>query len=129
MNIFLQDLIYITLQEYKTSAYSQLKNSDDNEKIQVFISKAEQKIKNVITFEWDTPIAIKQATILLTDCLYNESVKVVKDKEIIEEKDENHTRKYKLAEKVDCMWWEVWELIQPYLKTKKVSTGAKFYRT
>jgi hypothetical protein len=61
--------------------------------------------------------------------LYNESVKVVKDKEIIEEKDENHTRKYKLAEKVDCMWWEVWELIQPYLKTKKVSTGAKFYRT
>jgi hypothetical protein len=51
MNIFLQDLIYITLQEYKTSAYSQLKNSDDNEKIQVFISKAEQKIKNVITFE------------------------------------------------------------------------------
>ncbi len=128
MNLFLQDLIYIRLDEYKSSSNSDLKTKEDEE-IQIFIAKAESRLKQIIQFEWETPIEIKQAVVILTDCLYIESLKVVKDKEIIEEKDENHTRKYQIMKKQDCMWWEVWDLIKPYLKTQKSVSWAKFYRT
>ncbi len=128
MDLFLQDLIYISLDEYKQSSNSELKNDGDDTKIQKFIAKAESKIKQLVEdFEPEVPLEIKQATVLLTDCLYSESLKVIKDKEIIEEKDENHTRKYQLLEKVDCMWWEVADLIKPYLKTQ--TSWARFYRT
>ncbi len=123
MNVFLQDLEYITLEGYKESSKSELIDSDDNDII-MFIVKAESKIREKVEFDGDVPIAIQQATVLLTDRLYEDSLIDFNKKELIEEKDENHTRKYQVMYRADSMKWDIWDLLRPYLKSR-----GKFYRT
>lgn len=135
MNVFLQELIYLTIQEYKNSSTSELTNKT-NDEIQIMIWKAEDRIKAKINYELpeliaDVDIEIKKANVILTDCLYKVENQTISNwKELIEEKDENHTRKYQItwdtiSTSEECMSWDVAEILKPYLKP----TGARFYRT
>lgn len=129
MSIFIEDLKYLTIAEYKSSSSSDLVSKTDDE-IQIQIWFAEKYVSDFINedllekdIDWNLiiPLAIKQATSLITDCLYSESLKVVKDKEIIEEKDENHTRKYQINENKGCMSDKILLLLKPYKDKNKVS--------
>ena len=135
MSVFLQDLIYLTIQEYKDSSTSELITKTDDE-IQIMIWKAEDKIKTKIVYTLpelivDVDVEIKKATVLVTDCLYKVEIQAISTwKELIEEKDENHTRKYQITWEVistseECMSGDVANILKPYLKY----TGARFYRT
>lgn len=128
MNIFLQDLIYLTIQEYKDSTTLGLSLCWD-EDIQILIWKAEDIIKWKIVYD-DILIAdvdnnIKKAVVLLADCLYGVENQAINSKDIVEEKDENHTRKYQINKNqtVDgCYTWTIQDLLSPYIQNKYPKT-------
>ncbi len=135
MSVFLQDLIYLTIQEYKDSSASEL-TTKTNDEIQIMIWKAEDRINAKINYTTPSDIAdvdveIKKATVILTDCFYEVENQTTKSwKELIEEKDENHTRKYQIIwdtvltyEK--CMSSEIEAILKPYI----TSSYPRFFRT
>lgn len=126
MSVFLQPLEYLSVWEYCVSTESELRDKS-HDTIHSYICRAEARIRERIELESEVPYEIKQATVLVTDRIYSDSLKQFSKKEVIEEKDENHTRKYQIMEDKDIFSWEVADLIRPFLKIGK--TKARFYRT
>lgn len=116
-NLFLEDLKYLSIAEFKSSSNSSLANSWDNELIQIWIAKAEFKIDSLISTWCVVPENnLKKAVILLTENIYKWYSDLSQDKawnivgELTEIKHRWHTRKY-ASSSTKFSTWDSWDWI------------------
>ena len=145
-NLFIEDITYLTLDEYKDSGWT---IKDDND-IKIFVRKAEQIIDDIIWSYWDkldntqntifpvlderVPLGIKKACILITNCLYKNKDRLDFSKVIVSEtrrwKSVSYDTKFKDKFKMlhSCNNEEIYLYLKPFIKIDKTKT-SNFFRT
>ncbi len=149
-NIFSEDITYLTIQEIKDSSSNTELTSSTNEDIQWWIRRAEKIIDSLIesygtkvdssqntifpTIADGIPIEVKQATILLTECVFQNRNKIEQERIIKSETRRGNSVTYE--DKVDkfkqmhsCMSEEIYELLKKYISSNTSSIWNWFYRT
>lgn len=125
MNIFAQDLKFVTLDEVKNS--SEILKVLTDEDIKIFIWRAESIIENLIEMQFtEIPIKIKQATILLANCLFwnkdnSRSKRIIKSetRRWNQVTFATESEDFSLKKIHPCMTPEIYVLLTPYLKNRR----------
>ena len=130
-DLFAVELKFISVEDFKESSTSDLASQSD-EVITKYISLAENTICERYTvpevIPEVIPDAFKQSTVLVAECLYNKDSE--SSKTLVEEKDENHTRKYQVISTEvwkNCLAWLVSTILKDYKDPAKALNS--FYRT
>ena len=148
-NILVENITYLTIDEVKDS--SSLFDSKEDQYIQAIVRQAERIIDSIIgnygtkqeenkktlfPIQWeDIPLEIKQATLLLSECLLkkqnNTGNRIIKSEKrrgnTITYDVEPSTNKY--SDIHPCIDESIYTLLQPYLPTKIESGSDNFFRT
>jgi hypothetical protein len=121
--VFIKPLIYVTIAEVRETGKL---SCFDDEDTSIYIGKSESIIDNIISHDFiDTPIAIKQAVILLAERIsqYSESEKIVTSEKRRGNAVTYETRGNIYASLHPCMNAEIYNLLKPYM------TSNTFFRT
>jgi hypothetical protein len=149
-SIFEEEITYVNISELKDStSNSELKWSNDEE-IKKYVRKAERIIDNLIekhgtkkqasqrtifpTVSDLIPIEIKQATILLSERVFEKRNETEKERTIKSETRRWNSvtyadKKNKYKEMHSCMTEEIYVLIEKYISSNTSPVVGGFYRT
>ena len=135
-NIFVEEIKFLTLEEVKNS--SRIFKNIDNDEIKIFISQAEKIVQHItgrVDFWNPTPTEIKQATLLIAECLYRKKDnKWFSDKIIKSEKRRGNEVTYATENEVlfykkihPCLTADIYILLNPFIENNKI--WSTFFRT
>lgn len=145
-NLFLEEMTYLTINEYRSSGWTISNDSD----IKIYVRKAEQIIDNIIISYWkkkdsaqntifpveieDIPLNIKKACFKISEYLFKNKDRSEVSKLIISESrrwksvtyDTNFQDKYKMIH--SALNEEIYMYLKPYIKVDK-TLKSNFFRT
>lgn len=149
-NLFVEPITYITVQDMR-DVYPWDYDNETDENIAIYIRKAERLVDSLIVSYWEKldpnqntifptkkdwiPLEVKQATILLANCIWRHRFTWFNERKIQREKRrwneiEYETwsiDKFKLLH--PCMTQEIYDLLSKFLPNENKLNTSTFFRT